>query len=54
MIEVKDDRLFAVVNGMSVPAVELGGRDVSGPWGLGAQRTGSGLWLEHTVSALDE
>ena len=54
VIEVKDDRLFAVVNGTSLPAVELGGRDLSGPWGLGAQRTGSGLWLEHTVSALEE
>ena len=54
VVEVKEGRLFAVVNGVSLPAVELGGRDLSGPWGLGAQRTGSGLWLEHTVSALDE
>lgn len=54
VVEVKEGRLFAVVNGVSLPAVELGERDLSGPWGLGAQRTGSGLWLEHTVSALDE
>jgi hypothetical protein len=54
VLELKEGRLFAVVNGVSIPVVELGGRDVSGPWGLGAQRTGAGLWLSHEVSALDE
>jgi hypothetical protein len=53
VIEVKNERLFVVVNGVSVEPVELKGRAMDGPMGLGAQRHGAGLWLRHQVKPLD-
>lgn len=53
VLEIKDDRLFIVVNGRSAPAVELGGRDLTGAWGFGAQRKAAGMWLRHEVKPID-
>ncbi|MAE45792.1 MAG: hypothetical protein CMJ86_02775 [Planctomycetes bacterium] len=53
VIEVKNERLFVVVNGVSVESVELMGRAMDGPMGFGAQRHGAGLWVRHQVKSLD-
>jgi hypothetical protein len=52
-IEVKDERLFVVVNGISLESVELTGRPMGGALGFGAQRHGAGLWVRHEVKSLD-
>ena len=52
-IEVKDERLFVVVNGVSLESVELTGRPMGGALGFGAQRHGAGLWVRHEVKSLD-